>query len=316
MRIAATIVGATAILASSAATAAEWRTGVRGYYNLGFEVAESFDGVGILRDGEFLIFGTLKADNGLTFRAQIEVESATQGDQIDENWGSVSGSFGEIRIGGDDTVKARMANGYYIGENFITGYYNYIPRASATAREGLAGNGLDPVGIHYFSPNISGFQFGASYIPQSGSDNAGDSNNPVFNADAPGDNTFAFAARYDGKFGDFGIGLSGGYIDGEGIGDAYHVGGNISYAGFGVAAHFEDDADGNEWTIGGRYQEGPWTVAGGFANENQPGHDNRVLAAWATYKLLPGVSLTASVENHDSAAENVVNGFAYMTIRF
>lgn len=159
--------------------------------------SQSFDGVGIMRDGEFLIFGTMKADNGLTFRAQIEVESSTNSDQIDENWGSVSGSFGEIRIGDDDTVKARMVNGYYIGENFITGYYNYIPRASATAREGLAGNGLDPVGVHYFSPNFQGFQFGASYIPQSGSYGVGDSNNPVFNANVPGDNTWAIAGRYE-----------------------------------------------------------------------------------------------------------------------
>ena len=106
------LIATTAIVAAglaSSASAAEWSTRVTGYYFLGLGVLRQLgnqDGVAVLRDGEAHVRAKLvKADNGITFQARIELEAFTSGDQIDENYGTMSGSFGTILIGSATTTR-------------------------------------------------------------------------------------------------------------------------------------------------------------------------------------------------------------------
>ena len=144
-------------LAPLPAFAAEWETGVSGYYNIGVAVADidgQNDGFGVLRDGEFHVNGRLAAENGLVLRARVEVEAQTTGDQIDENWGSVSGPFETILIGGADTalnehggVGVVKPNGSYL--NYYDNDGGFLPGGPG----GFIGED-DALGIRYF------FEFG------------------------------------------------------------------------------------------------------------------------------------------------------------
>lgn len=111
-RLLCTTAAIAAVTVAAPASAAEWQTGISGFYALGLALSDSSgqDGVGVVRDGEIHLNGRLTADNGLTFFAVVELESQTDGDQIDKNYGGVSGAFGTLKFGGDDTAIATYNN--------------------------------------------------------------------------------------------------------------------------------------------------------------------------------------------------------------
>lgn len=322
----------TAIIAAgfaSTATAAEWETTVGGYMFLGLATSDSpsQDDIGVLRDGEIIFDGRLTADNGLVFAAHVELEAYTTGDQIDENWGAVRGSFGRIKIGGDDDAQYAYNVGTIYAPGGRIGYYDQFGLTQA-AGVGFQfytrpGRGLDDVGIHYDSPNFSGFQIGLSYIPDTNTDGANDTQNAAYS----NQDFYAIGAQYKGEFGDFGYGLSGGYSDRDGSNnEIITVGANASFAGFTVAGTFEDDIGGDEYAIGAQYATGPWTIAGGYTDSESasrfpdPGTpiDVQIAAGWVTYLVAPGVSLTAGVEyaEDNQANQKDFGGLAYMSLRF
>lgn len=317
---------ATTVLAAAgfttAASAAEWETGVSGYYFLGLGVTDGAgqNGVGVLRDGEVHVNGRLTADNGLVFRARVELEAFTSGDQIDENWGSVGGSFGEIKIGGDDTYGYGNSVGVIYAPGARIGYADSFALTTDAAAGGFSatpGVGNDAIGIHYTSPNFMGFQIGGTYQPNSGADGGGDSNNPVFDG---GNELWNIGADYNGDFGDFGIGLSTSYTDIEGVaGEQINGALRVSFSGFTVAGFYEDDFAGNEYAIGAQYATGPWTVAGGYSNGAAGAGTSHVGSAWVTYAAAPGVLFTAGVEyanvNGDGQSGDF-GGLGFMTLRF
>ena len=60
-------------------------------------------------DGELQLRGSTVLDNGLEVGVRIEIEGETQGDQLDENYAWIEGSFGTFRFGNDDPVSYIMA---------------------------------------------------------------------------------------------------------------------------------------------------------------------------------------------------------------
>lgn len=313
----------TALVAASIAApaaAAEWQTGVTGYYFLGVGVTDSDaqDGVGVLRDGEFHVNGRLEADNGLTFSARIEVEAFTSVDQIDENWGRVSGAFGTVTIGSDASVGYEQVSGlstvYSPGGRI--GYADAFALTSAAlvAEAAFLGFATDALGLHYSSPSFFGFQVHGTYIPSAGTDGAGDGNNPVFSA---GDEVWSLAATYAGEFGDVSFGIGGHYTDQEGVADEQlAIGGNIGFSGFTVAGFYEDDFVGDEFGVGAQYATGPWTVGAGYSDSNQL--DNQIASGWVTYQAAPGVSVTVGVEyaDDDTTGQEDFGGLAYLSLFF
>ncbi len=317
------LIATTALVAAgfaTSATAAEWSTRVTGYYFLGLGVSDNSNagGVAVLRDGEAHVRAKLVADNGITFQARIELEAFTSGDQIDENYGTVSGSFGTILIGANDDAVYNNHVGTIYAPGARIGYYDAF--SLTTAAGGAFSNpgvGSDQIGIHYTSPSLSGFKVYGSYHPSSNTDGGADSNNPVFE----NNDYWTVGASYNGDFGDFGFGLSAGYTDGFNGTDLMTVGANVSAAGFTLAGTYEntDPAGGgnnrDEYAIGAQYSTGPWTIGGGYRDEESVGEQG---AAWVTYGLAPGVLFTAGVEYSDAngVAGSDFGGLAYLTMRF
>jgi hypothetical protein len=242
------------------------------------------------------------------------------GDQIDENWVRVSGSFGAIKIGGDDSAKNAYANGVIYAPSALIGYYDGFGYVNPV-QPGISGGG-DYIGIHYDSPDFSGFRFGATYQPNRSSDGAGDTNGPVYNVDSDGDNFWAVGAVYSGDFNGFGVGISGGYADSDGSDmETWHVGGNVSSSGFTLAVHYEDNggsSDNTDLAIGASYATGPWTIAGGWAQQDTPSADPQVISAWVTYAVAPGVKATVGFEygDEDNGDDEVLGGMAYLNLGF
>ena len=320
------LIATTAIVAAglaSSASAAEWSTRVTGYYFLGLGVSDNSgqDGVAVLRDGEAHVRAKLVADNGITFQARIELEAFTSGDQIDENYGTVSGSFGTILIGSNDNAVYNNHVGTIYAPGARIGYYDAfsLTTAAGAAFSGPA-VGADDLGIHYTSPSLSGFKVYGSYHPSTSSDGANDSNNPVFE----NNDYFTVGAAYNGDFGDFGFGISAGYVDGRNNTDFITIGANVSAAGFTLAGTYENTnpaGGGNnfdEYAIGAQYATGPWTIGGGFKDQSgSAAGAGEVAAGWVTYGLAPGVLFTAGVEYGDSrgVAGSDFGGLAYLTMQ-
>ena len=317
------LIATTAIVAAglaSSASAAEWSTRVTGYYFLGLGVSDNSgqDGVAVLRDGEAHVRAKLVADNGITFQARIELEAFTSGDQIDENYGTVSGSFGTILIGSNDDAVYNNHVGTIYAPGARIGYYDSFSLTTAAGQAfSNPGIGSDQIGIHYTSPSLSGFKVYGSYHPTTASDGGSDSNNPFFE----NNDYWTAGASYNGDFGDFGFGISAGYTDGFNGTDLITIGANVSSAGFTLAGTYEntDPAGGgnnsDEYAIGAQYATGPWTIGGGFKDQEGVGE---VAAGWVTYGLAPGVLFTAGVEYGDSqgVAGSDFGGLAYLTMRF
>ncbi len=316
----------------TSAAAAEWETVVGGYYHLGLALAEN-DNVsdfGVLRDGEFFVLGNLTADNGIRFTARIEVEAHTTGDQIDENWGAVTGSFGRLKIGGDDSAINAYQNGIIYAPGARIGYYDSFALTQAGANQTQNAGNSDAVGVHYDTPNFMGFQAGFSYQPSYTADGpatatrTGDSNNPVFSGGPGIDDFWTVGAAYNGDFGDFGVGISGGYGDGDGANnDVWNIGGNVSFGGFTLAGGYQDADvggglggafEGETFHIGAQYATGPWTIAGGYSNNSDTDVD--VAAGWVTYAVAPGVSTTVGLEYADDGADEDIGGLAYLRLSF
>jgi predicted porin len=312
-----------ALSVAGAANAAEWSAGIGGYMQIGvaFDGTDSVDGIGILRDGEIHAKAKMVADNGLTFDARVEFEATSQsseGDDIDENWARVSGSFGSIKVGGDDSAKNAYNNGVIYSPGARVGYYDAFGLVAGSSQAGVNGSG-DDVGIHYDSPNWMGFSFGASYIPDRTSDNNNeDSGVPVFESDSKGDEFWSFGAAYSGSFNDVGVGISAAIGDAKDEDTTWHIAGNVSFSGFTVAGGYEEnDSDNDEWYVGARYSMGPWTLAGGYSNADGASEDTEVIAGWVSYAVAPGVTGNVGIVHEDSdGVDSEMAGLAWMTMSF
>ncbi|MEM7545039.1 MAG: porin [Pseudomonadota bacterium] len=331
---------ATTVLAAAgftSAQAAEWETGVSGYYYLGLGLSDASDqdGLGIVRDGEIHFNGRLTADNGLTFRARVELEANTSADQIDENWGSVGGSFGTILIGSNDDAVYNNHVGVIYAPGARVGYYDEFNTVTAGAAYNRAGVGSDQIGIHYTTPDFFGFKAYGSYHPSAttsdGPGGFGVGDNNVINFE--GTDLYAVGASYTGDFGDFGFAVSGGFTDVEALGQLYTFGANVSFGGFTVAGTYEREnpdgggQNGDEFAIGMQYATGPWTVGGGWGsadgdqftggstNGADLGEDQ--ITGWVTYAAAPGVLFTVGLEYADAeGGGSDFGGLGYLTLRF
>ena len=303
---------------TTSANAAEWETGVSGYYFLGLALSDSAaqDGVGVLRDGEFHVNGRLTADNGITFRARIEVEAFTSGDQIDENWGRVEGSFGSLMIGSNDTVGYENGVGIIYAPGARIGYADSFALTSAAGVNfsPAYGIGRDSIGIHYSSPDFMGFQIHGTYQPNGNNDGSGDTNNPSFEGTGE---LWNIAAGYNGDFGDFSFGISGQYADIDNTPDEQlNIAARVGFSGFTVAGFYEDDFGVDEFAIGAQYSTGPWTIAGGYSDRESAAS---FASGWVTYAMAPGVLVTGGVEYADVKGDGVsgdFGGLGYLTLRF
>ena len=316
------------------ASAAEWEMRIGGYMEQHVAYATSdndnisgdFDGIDPKSDAEIHFSPRIILDNGLKFGARIELEGATVGDQIDENYAYIEGSFGRLEIGEDDNAAYKMGYGApdvtFVNINSGSDT-DWLPFAAAfgTTTTFISVEG-DSTGIRYFSPRMAGFQVGVSYARdanRSGVDSQQD-------RDAEGElfDIIGLGANYVNTFGDFNIAVSGGYTTGSVTGgedpDAWSTGLNLGFGGFTVGgsyAEWDNQRDGMKtFDVGVSYATGPWGVSFTYVRgelDTDGGEIDKFLLG-LDYKLATGVRLSAfaiyeEAESNDGTESYDGDGF-------
>jgi hypothetical protein len=182
----------------------------------------------------------------------------------------------------------------------------------------------DATKISYYSPRSGGFQFGGSFIPDTG--NVGtaagftdDKGHTDF------DNVLAGAVQYQGKYQNVGIAasLTGQYgneeVPNHNDLKAYAAGVNLSYEGFNVGVAYGDWnksvthpsptlENGQYWSLGAGYSEGAVGTSVTYLNSEYKGNQASIVSLGADYALAPGLTPYAEITladlEHSTAGEN------------
>jgi outer membrane protein OmpU len=293
-------------------------------------------------DSEIHFNGRTVLDNGLVLGFRAELEANTDADQIDESFLFLEARFGRVELGSINNVAYRMhynapeafTRGWLVSDGNLTN--NVVnPTRSASLDSTLIGTknrflDNDSEKVNYYTPRFEGFQFGASYIPNSSQDR-NSAPEPVSTAYSRG---VAAAANFVRTFGDFDVAASVGYFRWQGPQtspttsapdpDAWQTGLQLGYAGFKVGTSYAtirdgrsgtagtagaastagagpNRVDGRAWNLGVMYTFGPAAVSLTYAdgrNDSSPvtgpslGDDKFTgLSLAGKYQLGPGVSL-------------------------
>lgn len=332
---------------ATSASANEWDVDVGGYMeqfvaysNVDVDALDDtdYDGVDVKSDAEISFVPSITLDNGLQFGANVQLEANTSGDQIDESYLFIQGSFGEVLLGSENSAGYKMTYGApdvtVVGVNsgsttafapisgtafgasgsaIQTGDDLFRGTLGTTFLENMRNN--DAQRITYFSPRFFGFQVGASYAR----DAQQDSNQQV-NTDIAGTvhDIWDVGANYVNSFGDFNVALSGRYglADlGKGHGDDDDDDDDF----------FDFDDDPEVWAVGANLGYAGFTVGGSYAEQNDAGFLNG--EAWdagvsyetgpwgfsATYFNGENVDNEAALfgENNDEELEQWIVGVSY-----
>jgi predicted porin len=296
-------------------------------------------------DKELHFNGRTTLDNGLTVGFRVELEANTDAsDQIDESFMFLEGRFGRMELGSINNVQYRM--GYnapeaqtrpWSNEGNITNVFlnttgsPFGDSMLGTTRSRFFDN--DSEKINYYTPRFAGFQFGASYIPNSAQDRNG-APDPISAAYSRG---YAFGANFVRTFGAFDVAASLGYMAWTGADVAagpsddpyqYNAGLQLGFAGFKVGGSYGEikdgrsgasgtnaaastagtalnKVDGRAWDAGVMYTFGPAAVSLNYIDGRNDdslvtgpatGEDKFSLLSLAgKYTLGPGVSLEANI---------------------
>ena len=193
------------------------RLDVRGYRNEYFGIGNidhdtvDFNNTGHFSDGEVQFRGETTLDNGITVGVQVELEAFTSGDQIDENYAFIHGSFGRLVLGSENSAPYQgfwsvtaPSVGVPLNSGWITSFIPAAPGSTTGFRTPALTTNLDLHNddnvISYYTPRFNGFQLSATYIPTLA--NTGDGANfPVqANTDSQRHNGFAVGLHYTQSF--------------------------------------------------------------------------------------------------------------------
>ncbi len=289
------LLGTSAIaLASAFATSAhsaEWEVKVGGYMEQHVAFASSdgdnlgdpgdVDGVDSKQDSEIFFKPSITLDNGIKIGADIQLEGFQNGDQIDESFMFIRGSFGEVLLGSENSAGYKMSivapDVTYVNasSNSLASFIPYsggsqganLFRATlgSTFIENLANN--DAQRITYFTPRFAGLQLGLSYARDGNQDS-----NTQINCAGAACNFFDVGVNYVNSFGGFDVAVSGQYgiadTDGAVAGDqnnaqVWSAGASFGFAGVTIGGSFNEqnnggNLDGISYDAGVSYETGPW----------------------------------------------------------
>jgi hypothetical protein len=214
--------------------------------------------VDVQQDSEIHFKGSVALDNGIKIRTRVEIEaqSGSSSDIIDEAYMAVSGSFGEIRAGSEDSAPHLMVTPYsgHWGANvasnaaFDTGDWIDKPAGHTLSSVNRLDLGdADSEKITYFTPRIEGLQVGVSYLPGLGGAHEGI--NDRVETRTGSFEGYSIAANLNRKLGGVGLGLAVGYITANRAGQTSDPGGwgggiRLKFGGATVAYGYH-----NEWNL-------------------------------------------------------------------
>ena len=317
---------------STPADAVEWDVSFGGFMtqNVGFAstdadniAGEDVDGFDVHSNTEIIFTPSITLDNGIQFGVNVQLEGNTSGDQIDESYMFIDGSFGEVLIGGENSAGYKMTyaapnvttmpinsgsasafipfSGVGGGPGGVGGLFRNAMGSSFIETEGGINN--DSQRITYFSPRFAGFQVGASYARDG--DGGGDGfGQPNLNGGIS--DFFDVGANYVNSFGGFDVAVSGRYgiadNDAPGADDPESMafGANVGFAGITVGYAFAENnnhvtrPDSQGHNAGISYETGPWGVSATYYRGE--GLDNDVAGPGGT-GLVPGADETYEAIN-------------------
>ena len=100
---------------ASPAASAEWSVRVGGFMEQFVAFASSdanfageFDGIDSKQDAEIWFLPSITLDNGIKIGANVQLEAFQGGDQIDESFMYIKGSFGQILLGKENSAGYKM----------------------------------------------------------------------------------------------------------------------------------------------------------------------------------------------------------------
>lgn len=282
-----------------------------------------------------------KADNGLGYGAQIDLEADVTGDADNQGLNAsntyvfLDGSFGRFELGstaGADETLSVEADNIARGTGGINGDWWYFANTTGNAfitKAALVeehGSTLvygdesfyNSNKINYYSPRFSGFQLGLSYAP-----NMDDRGQTVTRSDTTGTwgDVIEAALNYEGQWDQLGLaaGLNGQWGDANVAGAedlaAWNIGAALTYAGFNLAGSYGDwsdslgtGTDSDYYTLGAAYDFGPFGASVTWLDSQIDlggGADNDFdnLVVGADYSLAPGLTpyIEASFFDADAA---------------
>jgi len=276
---------AAAALLTVPAVAGPMAVTVGGYYNA-VVYSQDVDNtdtrdVGIHNDAEIIFKGKGKTNNGLEigFQVQLEAEGSGESDHIDENYVYVKGGFGKVEIGAENNApyKQQVAAPKVFGWKTYDNNFKTWSSASNFDKPLMDGIDSDALKINYYTPKINGFQFAASYTPDT-SDKSGDTD--LYSDTGSGTST-AFGIKYSGKIGDMKVKAS------YGVNELDEDTGQ---------AEAEDDA------FGLSVSSGPITVGGNFQTVERAGAERDILHYGVEYKLSKASKIGFII--HDQEEDN------------
>jgi len=313
---------------------------------------------------EIVVRADGKADNGLLYGAKVELQNSTPnagstGVGTDEASVYLAGTWGRLELGDFDGAADTLAiYAPLVGIEQIDGdAYDFLTNRPTTGtRAGFQLGGLpngtivktpdsgDSTKIMYLTPRFAGFQAGASYATQNGSE-AQDV--VAFKTSATGGykDFWEAGVNWTGDFAGFSIaagatttGATGTNINsGLSLEDfwTWQAGGQVGYGGFKVGGGYYDGGDFNKvsgapnassdssaWHLGASYTAGPFAVgvtyaeaqgykgptqfnaATGAATSGTYASDYKTYGGGVAYTVAPGLVLQADFMYVDEKLRN------------
>ncbi|MCB9958728.1 MAG: porin [Rhodospirillaceae bacterium] len=187
------------------------------------EIIFSFEGLtdnGLTFGGQVQLEGFANADTGGTAGGTVGTGGTGTGDVIDESYLYLSGDFGRVLLGSENSAgylmqvaSPNVGLAINSGSNtaFIvdpTGGSLFRSPMGSTYIEAALDN--DSEKITYFTPRFNGFQFGASYAPELVQDDTAQQTRTGTYV-----NGVTLGANYTGEFDGIGISVAGGFFFAE-----------------------------------------------------------------------------------------------------
>ncbi len=321
---------------------------VGGFFNsiLAFSSVDSpagtdFDGADTFTNAEIIFKPSITLDNGIKIGAEIQLEagSDTSSDQIDESFISITGNFGQVLIGSENSAGYKLTKAapdvslIFANSSSLTAFVPFSGSAGpadaagnptintgndffrgtlgTTFLENNGANNNDANRITYFTPNFNGFKAGISYARD-----GGEGNGPVDNNAAVITDIVDIGASYDGSFGGIDVGLSARYGIASGLTDDPEIWGggiNLGWNGFTIGGSYAEQdgtaaSDGSSFDVGVGYAAGPWGYSLTYFSGENIDDENVAIAgreeldiiiAAATYTVNSSFKVSAFLANVD-----------------
>lgn len=274
------------------------------------------------------------ADNGLEYGARVDLLTSTNLSSNARRTGIyASGRYGRVEFGDLDGASQNLSVlGPTVGIGQLNGsYVNFIPTASRPSGSSVdTGGGMirsldsdQATKVTYYSPRLSGFQAGVSYVPEVDSqedgeqvqfDNTAGNQRDMFELGLNYRNTYSNGIRVRAGA-TYDLSQAKDTSNREDI-RSWGLGMRVGYQGFEFGGAYVDSGDSNNtdgvanddetaFHVSGRYEQGPWGVALSYINEDYDANGGRgidtsggsynAVVLGGAYKIADGLSAGADL---------------------